>query len=71
MPRLFQITEDDLAELERTLPDLLGPSPRFDNNPDRVRIRRVMTVLQNVRWNYGPASDVREIPGGADGEGAT
>lgn len=65
--RLFQITEDDLAELERTLPDLLGPSPRFDNNPDRVRIRRVMTIVQSVRWNYGPVSDVTEIQ--ADGSG--
>jgi hypothetical protein len=66
--RLFQITEDDLAELERTLPDLFSSGPvmqALDNNRSRTQLRRVKDILSNVRWNYGPWSDVTIVP--ADG----
>jgi methionine synthase II (cobalamin-independent) len=64
--RLFQISEPDLAELERTVPALIEQAMKaLDNNAARVGIRRVKQILTNVRWNYGPWSDVTEIP--ADG----
>lgn len=67
--RLFQITEDDLAELERLLPDFheafgsqqLGPNAPGANRL-RVKVRRVKDIISNVRWNYAPHSDVQEIP---------
>lgn len=64
--RLFQIKEDDLAALEHLLPQLAedltlvmtGPAaPRL-----RVQIRQVKEILSNVRWNYGPPSNVTIIP---------
>lgn len=64
MSKLFQIHEDDLADLERTLPqfaDALLPS--LDNRL-RAQFRRVQAILSNVRWNYGPPSDVQIIPAG-------
>lgn len=59
MSRLFQIYEDDLAELERILPEFanrLFQAPL--DNKVRVQLRRCQTILSNVRWNYGPPTDV-------------
>lgn len=58
--KLFQINEDDLAELERLLPTLcetVAMSPRA-NASDRVAIRVVQRIIRDVRWNYGPPTDV-------------
>lgn len=64
--KLFQITEDDLAELERTLPRWLDRMyPQMDNQL-RTQTRRVQEVLQNVRWNYGPPGEVIVIPAGGE-----
>lgn len=61
--RLFQITEPDLAELERLLPDLLfdllmSCATEGDPSPTSVRYRTMYRAVQqivvNVRWNYGP-----------------
>lgn len=62
MSKLYQITEDDLGELERTLPRLAEAlRPKLDNRL-RVHIRQVQKILCDVRWNYGPPTDVRVIP---------
>ena len=67
MSRLFQIYESDLAELERVIPALADRHmAAFDSNQDRVAIRVVQRILKDVRWNYGPASNVTILP--ADGE---
>jgi len=68
MSKLFQIHEDDLAELERTLPQLADALMSSLTNRLRSQIRRVQTILSNVRWNYGPPSDVEIVPGGDDTE---
>jgi hypothetical protein len=66
--KLFQIYEDDLAELERTCPqlaDALFPVLATEQgNRLRVQLRRVQDILSKVRWNYGPPSDVTVIPAG-------
>jgi hypothetical protein len=62
MSKLFQIYEEDLAELEHILPQLAERLMTALDNPLRVKIRRVQTILTNVRWNYGPPTDVDVIP---------
>ncbi len=62
MSRLFQIYEDDLADLERTLPLLCDLSHMNVDNAARTSIRRVQEILKNVRWNYGPPHHVERIP---------
>lgn len=60
--KLFQINEDDLATLERTLPQFADAlMPRLDNRL-RTQLRQVQQILSNVRWNYGPPSEVIIIP---------
>jgi len=60
---MFQIAEDDLADLERIVPDLADAvtvTPSLDNAM-RVRIRRVQRILSDVRWNYGPPAEVEIV----------
>lgn len=66
MSQLFQIHEEDLAELESTLPKLADRL--FDQMDGRTRtqIRRVQNILSNVRWSYGPPSEVGYIPADED-----
>lgn len=66
MSKLFQIKEDDLAALERSLPLLvdallLGIQDR-NSNRFRVCARQCQQILSDVRWNYGPPSEVETIP---------
>lgn len=62
MSQLFQITEEDLAQLESTLPKLADRLLESMDNPTRVQIRRVQRILMNVRWSYGPPSEVGCVP---------
>jgi hypothetical protein len=66
--KLFQITEADLAELERLIPRLIDniySTPWYNERRDiRVNIRRVKAILSDVRWDYGPFGDVTIIPAG-------
>lgn len=60
--RLYQIGGDDLADLERLVPLLCEKAMiRLDDNESRTQIRRVKSILSDVRWNYGPWNDVTEI----------
>jgi len=63
---MFQMYEEDLAELERVIPEfsdsMMGKlSPRM-----RTQLRRCKEILSNVRWNYGPHSEVEIIPASDD-----
>jgi hypothetical protein len=66
MPKLFQIYEKDLSDLEHTLPEIAEAMSPVLNNRLRVQLRRVQSILSSIRWNYGPPSEVRVIP--VDGE---
>lgn len=68
MSRLFQIYEDDLADLERLLPDVADALMPHLNNALRVKIRRCQKIMSDVRWKYGPPSHVETISGDV-GEG--
>ena len=60
--RLFQINEDDLSDLERILPEITEVVEGKLDNRLRTMVRRVQSILVNVRWDYGPATEVEEIP---------
>ncbi len=62
MSRLFQIKEDDLGALEAVLPQLADALMPVLTNKLRVQIRRVQNILSDVRWDYGPPSEVQIIP---------
>ena len=65
MAKTYWINEEDLGELERTLPQLADRlMPQLDNRL-RVQLRRVQSILSAVRWSYGPPSEVITFP--ADG----
>lgn len=58
--KLFQITEYDLAVLEVELPRLLESACEACNDPlTRKRWQMVKGILSNVRWDYGPPSEVQ------------
>ncbi len=59
--KLFQINEADLAELERTVPSLADALMPVMTNRLRVQIRLVQRVLSDVRWNYGPPTNIEEV----------
>ena len=62
--RMHHITEDDLAELERLLPEVtMALWPQLDNRL-RVQLRRIKDILSKVRWDYGPPTEVEVIPAG-------
>lgn len=59
MSKLFQITEEDLAMLEQQLPAILDATMLACNDAMiRKRWQAVQEVVKNVRWNYGPPSEV-------------
>ncbi len=67
---LFRIEEDDLAELEKMLPQFcdalfLNMTPKL-----RIKLRRAQQIVSNVRWGYGPPSHVErvELPGDDQGQ---
>lgn len=64
--RMFQIYEDDLAELEHTLPELMEASFHLFAGESKNRFHRqwsrVRDIISNVRWNYGPPDSVEIIP---------
>ena len=62
MPKLFQVAEEDLGELERILPQLAQALAPVLNNALRMKLRRCQTVLSNIRWDYGPPTDVESLP---------
>jgi hypothetical protein len=62
MPKMFQIHEEDLSELERILPQLAQVLAPSLNNRVRIQLRRTQTILSQVRWNYGPPSEMKVIP---------
>jgi hypothetical protein len=66
MAKLFQIYEDDLSELEHILPQLAQALMPVSDNRLRVQLRRCQSIVSNVRWDYGPATDVEIIPTDGD-----
>jgi len=66
--KLFQITEEDLGELERILPRISDDLMCSLQTRHKVQLRRVQTILSHVRWNYGPPLRAKTIPAGPEAE---
>ncbi len=60
--KLYQITESDLADLERCVPELFSLLGTSMNQPwVRVKIQRVKNIIADVRWQNLPWSHVEKI----------
>ena len=66
--RLYQIYEDDLVYLESTLPMFQDIMIDRMDNALRIKFRRLKELLSNIRWNYGPPSDIYIIDRGEENE---
>ena len=65
MTRLFQIYEDDLQKLEHTLPRIAEHCGEAMNRPEvQVLFQELKEIVSNVRWNYGPPTEVQRIDAG-------
>lgn len=64
--KLFQMNEDDLAELERILPQLGEALTPVLTGRTRIHLRRCQAILSAIRWGYGPPTDVKRIDVGDD-----
>lgn len=63
MSKLFQVYEEDLVSLERTMPLLVDALGVAINRPEvHVMAEQVKEILSNVRWNYGPPTELMVIP---------
>lgn len=62
MAKLFQVYEEDLSELEQILPQLAQALTSTLDNRLRMKLRRCQTILSNVRWDYGPPTNVESLP---------
>lgn len=61
MSKLYRIEEEDLAELERTLPAFADALFTTMDGALRVKFRRVQKIISDVRWSYGPPSHVERV----------
>lgn len=62
--KLFQIHEADLEVLERELPALVEVSmigAGSESDMTRKRWEAVKSIVSNVRWNYGPPLQIKEL----------
>ncbi len=63
MGKMFQIHEDDLSELEKQVASLVDDLMVLGNAgaKHRVKARQIKKILSDVRWNYGPPTNVEEV----------
>lgn len=62
MAKLFQIYEEDLAKLEVALPRLMQIAGVYLNTPEaQVLFSEAKEILSNIRWDYGPPSEIEVI----------
>lgn len=60
MSKMFQIREIDLVTIEAMIPEILGAmmSAGSLDNRARIKFRVLKGILSDVRWNYGPPTEV-------------
>ena len=58
---MFQVSETDLATLERLLPSICDEFLPHLNNRTRMKFRECQKILSQVRWNYGPVQLVEKV----------
>jgi hypothetical protein len=64
---MFQISDQDLAILERAIPvlhELCSNLPEGYFRPDvQIAIEECKRILSDVRWNYGPYQKIERAKG--------
>ncbi len=60
MSKMYQINQNDLADLERIVPaEFENCIPEVRNTPRfRTACRRVKDILSDIRWNYHPHIEI-------------
>jgi hypothetical protein len=67
MTKLFHIYETDLQKLEAALPRIMDAAGMALNRPDvQVLFDEVKEIISNVRWDYGPPTEIHQIPAGGE-----
>lgn len=62
--KLYQINADDLATLEELAPQLVWMlDEKMNDTAVRMKARRIKEILSNVRWEYGPPSEIEKMEG--------
>lgn len=61
MSKTFQMYDDDLASLERLLPEICSEIMPHLNNRLRMKFRECKRILTDVRWNYGQPHMVEKV----------
>lgn len=63
--KMFQVSEDDLETLESGLPalqDAMMSAPDVINRKDiHDHLSMLKRIVSDVRWNYGPPTEVGSI----------
>jgi hypothetical protein len=60
--KLFQMYEDDLQKMEALLPMVVDRLGMAMNDPAlQVAAEELKRIVSDVRWNYGPPSEVKHI----------
>lgn len=61
--KLYQINADDLEYLESAMPVICFRCGELLNDTDvRMKFRRIKEIVSNIRWDYGPPSEVQIVP---------
>ena len=66
MSKTYSISEEELADLEKTIPDIYESFMAHCKPRDRVMFNRMKKVLSDIRWRGGPHTEVYEIPADED-----
>ena len=61
MSKLYQISEEELVDIERLMPEITSLLNATDPAL-RTKIRRIKTILSDVRWEHQPWQDITVIP---------
>lgn len=62
MPRLYRVCEEDLAELEKTIPLLSEAMLTIQTPLTRTKLRLCKSILSDIRWDYGPHGKAEQVP---------
>ena len=66
MSKVYQVTEENLVELERIIPELYQSIAIHCQPYQRTRFRQIKNMLSDIRWGGGPYSEIYQIPADAE-----
>ena len=61
--RHYRVNEDDLQKLEALLPRVFDRLvPQMNDPALQIMAEELKRIVSDVRWDYGPPSEVRQLP---------